>query len=193
MWVPSAVSVRVVVGLVVLALGCAGPFCASGLGRNSDGFGAPRRSIGRRTRSDGADLRGFLKPEWSEAAYRNAARLWDQPAPDPDRDPAGYAAAFRHRYGLHPAPFPNDGLPMGLRRGIGPDGDEDRPPDRLHGLPRRLDRRHELCRTGQHPARPQGPAQRADDRRRPAPAAVHVHPELVPRDRSTPARSPSSC
>src|SRR3954451_12890151 len=63
-------------------------------------------------------LTGFLKPEWSETAYRNAGRRWDQPAPDPDRDPAGYAAAFRHRYGLHPAPYPNDGLPMGLRRGL---------------------------------------------------------------------------
>ena len=67
-------------------------------------------------------LEGFLKPEWSEAVYRNAARLWDQPAPDPDKDPAGYAAAFQHRYGLHPAPYPNDGLPMGLRRGFGPGG-----------------------------------------------------------------------
>ena len=67
-------------------------------------------------------LQGFLKPEWSDAAYRRAGGLWDQPAPDPDRDPAGYAAAFRYRYGLHPAPYPNDGLPMGLRRGIGRDG-----------------------------------------------------------------------
>ncbi len=67
-------------------------------------------------------LQGFLKPEWSESAYRRAGRLWDQPAPDPGRDPDGYAAAFRHRYGLHPAPYPNDGLPMGLRRGIGRDG-----------------------------------------------------------------------
>ena len=67
-------------------------------------------------------LTGFLKPEWSEAAYRRAGRLWDQPAPDPDRDPAGYAAAFENRYGLHPAPYPNDGLPMGLRRGLGPGG-----------------------------------------------------------------------
>jgi mono/diheme cytochrome c family protein len=67
-------------------------------------------------------LKGFLKPEWSDVAYRRAGRLWDPPAPDPDRDPAGYAAAFRHRYGLNPAPYPNDGLPMGLRRGIGRDG-----------------------------------------------------------------------
>ena len=66
--------------------------------------------------------KGFLKPEWSAAVYRDAAKLWDQTAPDPDVDPTGYAAIFRYRYGLHPAPFPNDGLPLGLRRGIGPDG-----------------------------------------------------------------------
>jgi mono/diheme cytochrome c family protein len=30
--------------------------------------------------------------------------------------PADYDAAFRARYGLHPAPYPNDGLPMGLRK-----------------------------------------------------------------------------
>jgi mono/diheme cytochrome c family protein len=67
-------------------------------------------------------LTGFLKPEWSESAYRNAGGLWDQPAPVPERDPAGYAAAFQYRYGLHPAPYPNDSLPMGLRRGLGPGG-----------------------------------------------------------------------
>ena len=67
-------------------------------------------------------LKGFLKPEWSDGPTATSARLWDQPAPDPDSDPNGYAAAFRNRYGLHPAPFPNDGLPLGLRRGIGPDG-----------------------------------------------------------------------
>jgi hypothetical protein len=67
-------------------------------------------------------LTGFLKPEWSEVAYRRAGRLWDLPAPDPDQDPLAYAAAFRHRYGMHPAPYPNDGLPMGLRRGLRPDG-----------------------------------------------------------------------
>jgi mono/diheme cytochrome c family protein len=67
-------------------------------------------------------FQGFLKPEWSDAAYRNASHLWDQPAPDPDKDPLGYAALFRYRYGLHPAPYPNDGLPMGLRRGLGQGG-----------------------------------------------------------------------
>ena len=67
-------------------------------------------------------LEGFLKPEWSEAAYANAGKLWEVASPDPEKDPAGYAALFRNHYGLHPAPYPNDGLPMGLRRGIGPGG-----------------------------------------------------------------------
>ncbi len=67
-------------------------------------------------------LEGFLKADWSESVYAKAARFWDQPAPDPERDPTGYAARFRERYGLHPAPFPNDGLPMGLRLGRGREG-----------------------------------------------------------------------
>jgi hypothetical protein len=87
---------------------------------------ASRSSIADRSAAErgriALTLTGFLKPEWSEAAYGQARRLWDQPAPDPDRDPAAYTAAFRHRYGLHPAPYPNDGLPMGLRRGLRPDG-----------------------------------------------------------------------
>src|SRR5262245_23588063 len=64
----------------------------------------------------------FLKAEWSVDAYRNAWKLWGMPAPDPDRDPEGYARAFAEHYGLHPAPYPNEGLPMGLRWSKGPDG-----------------------------------------------------------------------
>jgi mono/diheme cytochrome c family protein len=67
-------------------------------------------------------LDGFLKPEWSDAAYRDVARLWGDSAAESDKDHAAFSAAFRHRYGLHPAPYPNDGLPMGLRRGHGPSG-----------------------------------------------------------------------
>jgi hypothetical protein len=65
---------------------------------------------------------GYLKPAWGEATYRQAGRLWkgENPAPDPETE--AYSIAFNHRYGLHPAPYPNDGLPMGLRRGNGPDG-----------------------------------------------------------------------
>ena len=65
---------------------------------------------------------GYLKPAWSTAAYKNVSKFWGVAAPDPETDPAGYAAAFRHRYGFAPAPYPNDGLPMGLKRGVNPDG-----------------------------------------------------------------------
>lgn len=67
-------------------------------------------------------LHGYLKPVWSEDAYRNVGKLWEADAPDPDEAPAAYAAAFRDRYGLNEAPYPNDGLPMGLRKGEFPDG-----------------------------------------------------------------------
>ncbi len=65
---------------------------------------------------------GHLKPAWSTDTYKKVRQLWGVPAPDPDTDPEGYAAAFRHRYGFAPAPFPNDGLPLGLKRGVNPDG-----------------------------------------------------------------------
>ena len=66
---------------------------------------------------------GYLKPAWSDDAYRHAGRLWKPgETPAPDAEPEAYASAFNRRYGLSPAPYPNDGLPMGLRRGNGPDG-----------------------------------------------------------------------
>ncbi|MFO0907276.1 MAG: c-type cytochrome [Isosphaeraceae bacterium] len=67
-------------------------------------------------------LHGYLRPAWSDDAYKKARRFWGPGAPDPDTEPERYAAAFRERYGLHPAPYPNDGLPMGLRKGVLPDG-----------------------------------------------------------------------
>jgi len=65
---------------------------------------------------------GYLKPAWGDAAYRRAGGLWEDGAPDFETQPEAYAKAFNRRYGLHPAPYPNDGLPMGLRRGNGPEG-----------------------------------------------------------------------
>lgn len=65
----------------------------------------------------------FLSPIWSRDAYEKAGVQWNDPAaPDPKADPEGYAAAFRARYGLSPAPYPNDGLPMGLKPTIGANG-----------------------------------------------------------------------
>ncbi|CAN5899785.1 hypothetical protein BH23PLA1_BH23PLA1_11590 [soil metagenome] len=66
--------------------------------------------------------RSFLSPEWSLEAYRKAAEHWEELAPDPNTDPVAYAEAFRQRLGLHPAPYPNDGLPMGLRLATSKDG-----------------------------------------------------------------------
>ena len=66
--------------------------------------------------------RSLLKPAWKAEAYGNAGKLWGETAPDPETQPEAYAEAFRRRYGLNVAPFPNDGLPMGLKRGAYPDG-----------------------------------------------------------------------
>ncbi len=60
--------------------------------------------------------RAFNPPTTSLAAYRNAWRFWGDGRTAP---PADYARAFEERYGLHPAPYPNAGLPMGLREAPG--------------------------------------------------------------------------
>jgi Cytochrome c len=65
---------------------------------------------------------GYLPPAWSDQAHARAGRLWGDGSPDPEHEPEAYAEAFRKRYGLHAAPFENDGLPMGLRRGNGRNG-----------------------------------------------------------------------
>src|SRR5262245_19720787 len=51
-----------------------------------------------------------LDPAWPAEAYENAWKVWGLA-----EKPADYEAAFRRRYGLHPAPYENDGLPMGLK------------------------------------------------------------------------------
>ena len=52
----------------------------------------------------------FIPAFWSHRAVSEAWRQWG------NEKPANTDAAFRERYGLHPAPYPNDGLPMGLRK-----------------------------------------------------------------------------
>src|SRR5262249_8471074 len=46
---------------------------------------------------------------WRLAAYDDAWKQWGV-----KEKPADYRAAFLERYGLHAAPYENDGLPMGL-------------------------------------------------------------------------------
>ena len=53
----------------------------------------------------------FIPAFWTAKAVPNVWQHWGVKA-----KPADYDAAFRERYGLHPAPYPNDGLPMGLRK-----------------------------------------------------------------------------
>jgi len=53
----------------------------------------------------------YIKAFWPRFAYDNAWKAWGLKV-----KPADYPAAFRARYGLHPADYPNDGYPMGLRK-----------------------------------------------------------------------------
>jgi mono/diheme cytochrome c family protein len=54
----------------------------------------------------------FIPAFWKRDALPNAWKHWDGVM----EKPADYDAAIRDRYGLHSAPYPNDGLPMGLRK-----------------------------------------------------------------------------
>lgn len=54
----------------------------------------------------------FIPAFWSTAAYDSVWKQWENPS----AKPANFDAALRERYGLHPAPYDNGGLPMGLRK-----------------------------------------------------------------------------
>jgi hypothetical protein len=60
--------------------------------------------------------RAMNPASWSAQAYGNAWRFWDIPG---SQAPEPYDAAFRERYGLHPAPYANGNYPMGLREAKG--------------------------------------------------------------------------
>ncbi len=53
----------------------------------------------------------FIPAFWTNRAVETVWKQWGVAT-----RPADYDAAVRERYGLHPAPYPNDGLPMGLRK-----------------------------------------------------------------------------
>jgi mono/diheme cytochrome c family protein len=54
--------------------------------------------------------RSFNPTIWSTNAYENVWRQWGL-----STRPANFEEAFRERYGLPEAPYPNDGYPMGVR------------------------------------------------------------------------------
>ncbi len=58
--------------------------------------------------------RSYVAAPWQTQAYDE---VWKQWRPPLDKKPEPYDAAFQDRYGLHPAPYPNGKLPMGLREG----------------------------------------------------------------------------
>ena len=53
----------------------------------------------------------FIPAFWTARAAGLAYKQWGVAEP-----PADYWTVFRDRYGLHDAPYPNAGLPMGLRK-----------------------------------------------------------------------------
>src|SRR3954453_23312685 len=53
----------------------------------------------------------FIPGFWKSGSIANAWKQWGVA-----EKPANYDDAFRERYGLHPAPYPNGDLPMGLRK-----------------------------------------------------------------------------
>src|SRR4051812_34069825 len=59
--------------------------------------------------------RAFTPPPWTPAAYEAAWKLWQPAVKAPPDD---YDRAFRDYYGLHPAPYENGRLPMGLRETV---------------------------------------------------------------------------
>ena len=56
------------------------------------------------------ESKAFIPSFWPRAAYDLVWKQWGVV-----EKPRDYATAFNERYGLHPAPYANDGLPMGLR------------------------------------------------------------------------------
>ena len=62
------------------------------------------------------ETRAFTSAGWSLRAYDTVWKYWDNV---PKTKPDNYQQAFLDYYGLHPAPFENGKLPMGLRVGQG--------------------------------------------------------------------------
>jgi len=60
------------------------------------------------------ESQSFNPSVWARSAYESVWKQWGL-----KEKPTKYDRAVREHYGLHPAPFPNDGLPMGLRKGNG--------------------------------------------------------------------------
>ncbi len=92
--------------------GCLAPFAWGG----SEGNDSAAR--GR----EALVAQSHILPSWSWEAYQRVGQQWEPPGPDPVAEAEAYAARFSQRYGLPEAPYPNNGLPMGLKKSVGRDG-----------------------------------------------------------------------
>jgi len=94
---------------IFLGFGLLSACLSNGLATEPDPASVERGRIALTTKS-------FLNPGWTNEAFPRAGTYWDDKAPPADLARDRYVESFMERYGLHPAPFPNDGLPMGLRK-----------------------------------------------------------------------------
>src|SRR4051812_48871595 len=94
--------------LPVVVLLCCGLCLSSGLAQRSPGVEPTAAERGEKALLG----RNFLPPTVSLKAYATAWKSWGEELKEA---PARYPEAFMTRYGLHPAPYPNNGYPMGLR------------------------------------------------------------------------------
>src|SRR5262249_10071834 len=60
--------------------------------------------------------RSFSPGTLSTSSFQSVWRVWDRNAVAP---PADFDRQLRERYGMHPAPYPNDEYPMGVRQTAG--------------------------------------------------------------------------
>ena len=151
-------------------------------GRCRSSSSARRRSGGGRAGPGGADAEGLPEARMVRGGLSQCRPALGPAGPRPRQRPGRLCRGVPVPLRPAPGPLPQRRAADGPAPRYRPRRRQDRPADRLHGLPRRLDRRPELRRAGQHPARPEGPALRADDRRRQAPAVFHVRAQLVARD-----------
>ena len=88
--------IRLAAALGILILALPGPGGGRAFSGEPTGWRTPvEKALAERGRA-ALLLEGFLKPEWSEAAYANAGKLWEGAIPDPKKDPAGYEIGRAH-------------------------------------------------------------------------------------------------
>jgi hypothetical protein len=93
---------------------CVSLILVGGLGMSSAEGEKPEPKTPAERGREALFTRSFSPAFVSLKAYDNAWKNWGL-----KEKPADYAEAFRNRYGLAEPPYPNDGLPMGLRKGPG--------------------------------------------------------------------------